>query len=272
MKISAYILANRAQEVPVPVPGEVVEATIEPVGTVNFAYYCYNSQIPGEAFFTTTRTPGMQGDTSSGEYYLSQGYDCPPCNCGNNGSSGEVSLYHQDDALWNGRHYIATEDHLFTTGGSFKLTFGNQMAPGNYVFEIIHYIGTDAVGVWTGTDIPMSRVIVVGNKGTVIKAGTHGVVEGTVYPEEIVYQGAKVNPYQAPYYRGRVISVRMRYAFTVSEGDTEKVFTWGDNGDLSMRELWDYLLMYEQNSSGVKDGYVWLNSHFTLRVKVYKAR
>lgn len=269
MNVSAYILANKSQEVPVPTPAEPVEVTITPSG-ISFSYEMFNGATTQSV--TETRTMNeMMNQSTSGEYYASQGYDCPTCNVGTNNNGTVVSL-RPSSALSN----IYTELHVLTTSASFSVDVSGLDA-GKYVFEVMHWIGYDDkiythdVSGYPSYGQPDAVVQVAGNAGRVIKNGAHGVIEGLVYPDEVIYTGADVNPYQSPYYRGRVISARIRYAFEVASGDTTKTFAWGSTADISLTDLWSYVKMFENDifmshSSSVA------NCHFSLRAKVYTAR
>ena len=268
MNVSAYILANKSQEVPVPIPVDPVEATITASANIGFAYNAthYSEEPIASVDFSASNTFSMEDDSISGETGVEQGFDCPPCNASH--SDGWVSLYIYDEALFNGRHYVADDFRLYTTSGSFTIDVSGLDA-GKYVFEVTHWIGAHDNSKWNA-NVYTKDVQIVGNKGRVIKSGTHGAIEGIAYPEVVTYAGWNWSEYQSPRYMGRVIKVVIRYAFTVQAGATTKTFAWGDNADISLRDLWNYVKIFDVNSDGSQGSFSnWFNTHFTSRAKLY---
>lgn len=262
MKLSTYILANRSQSVELPVPVDPVEASV--VGNAyTITYHMTNEAIPAQKTYTTNRNTTMQSSTTAGEYLATQGYDCYPCNFGGNNSGTDVTL--RPDTDLSSRY---SECSVLDTKGAYTLTVGSLPA-GNYVFEITQWIGADNNG-WAG-DVPDSVVQVINPKSAVIKAGEYGAIEGRMYSDVIRYAGANISQYQSPYYKGRVIKIRYRYAFTIESGDTTKVFKFGNGEAIKLSDLCTSIKMYDQDSSYRKGG-VWLNAQFGFNIKIYTAR
>lgn len=268
MNVSGYIIANRSQAVEVPTPTDPVDVTITPSGNIRYDHYMYKPENEDRgvvypaygANLSETRAWTMQNPTSSGEYLAEQGEDCVPCNCGG-GSSGTVTTFYPNaEGFWNGRHYVYYYMNYFTPNGSVVVDVSTLPA-GKYVFEVVHWFGYDEDTAET------SFVRVDGNKGRVIKGGTHGVIEGVVFPEPVQYTGETASGFHN--YRGYVVKVRIRYAFTISAGDTTKTFEFGAGKDISFTDLWDCVYMYEM-FGGVHDMSVWANCHTSFHMKVYK--
>lgn len=264
MKVNSYLLADKSQMVEPPIPVEPVAASVADSSYI-ITYHMLNENISAEKTFTNNRNTQKQWDTSSGEYYVSQGYDCVPCNFGGSSSGTEVTLY--PDATLNNYY---TECHVLDQKGSFTLTVGS-LPPGNYCFEITGWIGSHGIGYQGDGTTPNSVVEVVGSKGAVVTAGEHGAIEGRIYPQVVRYPGANISQYQEPYYLGRVIMYRFRYAFTIESGDTTKVFKFGTGEAISLSDLCGSVKIYDQPSAGVK-GSVWCNTEFSFNIKVYTAR
>lgn len=271
MKISAYILANRAQEVPVPIPGEEVQATIATTNNVRHDTYMFKYENEdggivypaGGADIAESRSWGVENTQSSGEYYASQGEDCVPCNIGGGTNATAVVTVkpeHGGRALWNGRHYIYDYMNYLTPNGTITVS---GLQPGKYVFELLHWVGYDDKTSET------SIVRVDGYHGRVVKSGAHGVIEGEVFPTPTRYAGRSTG--SGTVFRGYVVKARLRYAFTVEEGDTSKAFEFGSGKDISFTDLWDCVFMQEL-SGGQPTHSVWANCHISFNAKVYTAR
>ena len=269
MDIDAYLLANHTKEVPVPVPVDPVSAPITLSQTVRYDHYMYKPENEDRgvvypaygANLSETRSWGMLNPTSSGEYYAEQGEDCVPCNCGGGGNASSIATFHPNgDGFWNGRHHVYYYMNYFTPNGSITIDV-SSLPTGKYVLEVLHWFGYD------DKTSESSLVRVDGNKGRVIKGGTHGVIEGIVFPEPVHYTGESESGWHN--YRGYVVKARLRYAFTVNTGDTTKTFEFGAGKEISFTDLWDCVYMYEM-LNGVHDFSVWANCHTSFHIKVYK--
>ena len=263
MKINGYILANRTQEVTIPTPGEEVEATITPNGSIRYDFYMFKNENvdrgtvypAGGADLSASRTWQRYGDQQSGEYWSKQGEDCVPCNVSGNGGNDYTTFSPSSEVLWNGRHYVYDYMDYYTPNGSIIVS---GLQPGKYVFELTHWIGYDDKTSET------SVVRVDGNQSRIIKVGTHGVIEGAVFPDATLYTGYNDS------YKGYVVKARLRYAFTVSEGDLSKTFEFGSGKDISFADLWDCVYMQEL-LNGQPYTSVWANAHVSFNAKVYTA-
>lgn len=250
MNISAYIMANRSQEVPIPTPGEEVQATIT-AGTYYVPYREVDQSSPVvETNKTNTYSP----------YKLSSSPNGVPVNFTAWGDF--VTLYPDSSSAGVADCWIKP------TKGSFTLTVGN-LVPGNYVFEVVHFIGYNAY-YWSGTPRkPSSKVEVNYNKTRVVKGGTHGAIDAELNPVQQEYQ--EVNPITNDY-STRTIETRVRYAFTIAQGDTTKTFSWGHGTDIDLAELWNTVQLISLNTSGQNAHTMgpWVNAHLYFHVAVYK--
>ena len=256
MKLSAYITANRSQGVAVPVPGAPVECTITPPNPRVLPYRASNTALHADKDFQNSYS---NIGALYGAEYAGQGYDCIPSNFGNE----NMTFYVNDEAFWNGRHYIYTDMYLTSSNGSFTVDVSG-LAPGQYVFEVDHWFGYNSF--YTNVTYPDSVVQIVGGKERVIKSGTHGIIEGYVESTSSTdYDGYDSR------YKGRVVKARIRYAFDVASGDTTKTFAWGNNADISLGDLWTHIHIYPQDfSTGAHSDGVWANVLYDFFAKVYK--
>lgn len=169
-----------------------------------------------------------------------------PCNFTVGVVSGEVSLrpYDYSTEMEN----RCTDARIKTTKGSFTLTVGN-LSPGNYIFEVTHYIGGYIVYNWNDDPSkPQMLVEVTNGKSIMVKTGTNGIIESILEPTIVTYPGyGSWNSY-----RGKELKVVVRYSFHVSVGDNTKTFTWGTGAEISLDEMYDNIHIYEQDSNGNK--------------------
>ena len=267
MKINGYILANRTQEVPIPIPIEPVEATFT-ASNIVYPYMMFNARTQKSADLTTTRTPQKQIDNSSGEYYKGQGYDCMPCNWGGSNSGGVATLRPTSDM---GSYF--TDLEIYSPKGDITLNIGNTLTPGKYVFQMLFWLGfDDALGETSGTAYK-GHVAIDGSNDQIIKKGTNGIIHAKVIDADgVIYQGAKINPYQDPYYRGNCVCVQVRYAFEIAEGDTTKTFSFGSGTEFSFTELYRAIQMWETTTDYANRGGTWANCVFLMNLKLFTAQ
>lgn len=264
MYINSFIMSDRAQEVPVPIPIDPVPATFGDT-TIQYPYMMYNERIGKSATFSNTRPTDEQFENSSGEYYRTQGYDTIPCNVGGSNSGGVATLYPYAEL---DNYY--TDLEIYSPKGTFTLTIGNTLPTGKYVFQMLFWLGFDDA-LNTGTAYRGS-VTIDGLRGNIVKQGTNGVIHAKVVDASgVIYQGARVNPYQTPYYRGNVVCIQVRYAFEIAEGDTTKTFSFGEGTEFSFTELYRAIKMWETTSDYAGRGSVWANCVFLLNLKVFTA-
>lgn len=268
MNVSGYIIANRSQTADVPIPTDPVDVPITLSESVRYDHYMYKPENEdsgviypaGGANLSETRAWAMQATNNTGEYWAEEGDDCVPCNCGGNGSLTDATFYPHADVLWNGRHYVYYYMDYFTPNGAVVVDVSSLPA-GRYVLEVTHWFGYD-------DHTPETSVVRVdGNKRHIIKAGQHGAIEGVVLAEPTYYEGHHSGVYSV--YRGYVVKARIRYAFTVSAGDTTKTFEFGAGKEVSFTDLWDCVFI-QRLSGGQPEHEVWANCHVSFHIKVYK--
>lgn len=253
MKINAYILANRSQEVQPPVPVDPVEATIS-AGTFYIPYretkYSDPSTITEK---TNTYTPSKIGRTIEGV----------PINW----TIGTDFVSLKPDWTSGG----VADCWLYPTKGSFTLNIGNTLSPGKYVFEVVHFVGYSKDYYNADPTKPASRVEVNPVKTRIIKGGTYGAIEAVLNTTQQEYTDE--NP-GAANYSTRTIETRVRYGFTIADGDTEKTFAWGNGTDIDLADLWQSVQLFSLNSSGEPSHNMgsWVNARLYFRVTVYTAR
>lgn len=267
MKISsAFILSEKTSSAPIPIPIEPVQASFTG-SNITYPYRMYNKNVDKYANLTNTRQSIIQNVDSSGEYYKSIGYDTIPCNWGGGGSIGETTLYPNQELS---SYY--TDLWIYSPKGSYTLNIGNTLIPGKYCFQMTFWLGfydalTKDKTAYEG------HVSVNGNRKEIIKQGTNGVIYAkTIDSEGVLYDGAKTNPYQAPYYRGNCVCFQVQYAFDIVEEDTTKTFSFGDNTEFSFLDLYDSIKMWETTGTYESRGSVWANCTFLLNLKLYTTR
>lgn len=254
MKINAYILANRSQGVEPPVPVDPVSATIT-AGTFYVPYHEINAQETSQTCDkTSTYTPG----------HITEPSGVPIDWCASS-DADFISL--KPD--WT-RGGVTSPCTIYPTKGSFTLNVGN-LTPGKYVFEVVHFIGTNADNWTTTPPKPSSKVEVDSVKPRIIKTGTHGQIEAVLNPEQIEYTDG--SPTASRNYSTRTIETRVRYGFTIASGDTTKTFEWGANTDINLNELWSGIKLYSLNTDGSSTSFgAWVNARLYFKATLYTAR
>lgn len=254
MKINAYLLADRSQGVIPPIPVDPVSATI----TAGAFYIPYHQTKYNEASTvtdkTSTYTPSKIGRTVEGV----------PINWSAN--SDFVTL--RPDWSSGG----VADCWIMPTKGSFTLNIGNTLSPGKYVFEVVHFVGYSA-DYWNGgTTKPSSRVEVNPIKTRIIKGGSYGSIEAVLNTTQQEYTDE--NPTPATNFSTRTIETRVRYGFTIAEGDTEKIFSWGAGTDIDLSEVWQSVHLMNLNTSGENSHSMgsWVNARLYFNVTLYTAR
>ena len=207
MKINGYILANRTQEVPIPIPIEPVEASITG-GNIIVPYRELNPQGENETLATRTYTAT---DVSSWQH------TSVPFNF-ITGQNDFISLYPNEGSGVVGYFWA------FPTKGSFTLNIGNTLPTGKYVFENTIYIGYGREYWSTTPPTPASKVVASPVSTRIIRGGVQGVIEGVLNPNQVEYEDLQSDVTSLGC---RTIETRLRYAFNITEGDTTKVFAWG---------------------------------------------
>ena len=256
MNISAYIMANRSQEVPIPTPGEEVEATI----TGGILYYPYHQTNKGYEGATTDNTYSLHLD----EVTRTKSETEIPANFAPNGNDF-CSLYPASGAG------AVADCWGLPTRGSFTLSIGNTLPVGKYVFEVVHYMGNPNISYWSGTSVPSGGTEwdnIVSQK--IIRSGTHGVIYAEINPEMQTYTGENSSSLYP--FIGRVMETTVRYAFEVRAGDTTKTFAWGSGTDIDLADLWDAVHIFSIGMDGKNSHSMgtWANFVYLYKATVYK--
>lgn len=215
MKISAYILANRSQEVPVPVPGEEITTGISwslPNCTFHYKLRHMNAgnYQPIDRYTIGTKSAYF----TRGNWYENAGW--LPCTYFADGVG--CDLYIDSQYQTSDRIYYADIQNLT---GSVTVS---GMAAGKYVVVLDHYIGGQRHFAeydpynyeFTPTDERASKII---------RSDTNGVTYGQIIGVEKYEpsQGVDVGA-------GWVIHYEQRSSITVEEGETSKTISFGGDG------------------------------------------
>ena len=259
MKISsAFIFSDNAESAQVPIPVDPVNVPMT-ISSIRYDYYMYKYEnvdwgVTYPAYgenIVSWSNGAVQAEDGSGEYYSEHGYNTIPCNIGgSSGSSTWKTFYCNSEGFWNGRHTVY--DYMQYWGPTASITVDVRgLLPGEYVFKLIHWFG------YQDTNLNNKNVRVDGIKGIVIKTGTHGIIEGQAYSDIVLYTG------NGDLAKGKVAKAEIMYAFTVASGDTEKVFEFGRNKEISFEDLLECIHLDEGGSS------VWANCSTSFNAKVY---
>lgn len=221
MKINAYIMANRTQEVPIPIPGEEVTENISwEYGLPTLYGMIENgSWQQGRGYFTdhisypVVTSSGYPGSITN-DGYENEGWI--PTN-----RDWETGLY--ADEGWG----IYVRSIIQNVKGTVTLNFTGLPA-GKYVAVFEHFYGSRDVSRWSTTPPVDSNLVAAENiqKTKTIGMSTHGIVYGE-YNGDYVFdqstQGYSIG-------NGRMCKFTQRIAFTIAEGETSKVFKYGEDG------------------------------------------
>lgn len=212
MKINGYILANRAQEVPIPTPGTEITSGFSWTFSDPIIYYTCNDVDRG------TYNPTGSWKTGTSQSYTQQPNwksieGAPPANVG----------WHQD--LYYTSGLSSSEMHFTNITGSITLNISN-LPVGKYVAVFDHWFGDRNISNFpelSGGKYMMDELAVVSSKS--IKQGANGIVYGEIKGIE------EWNPPNTSYSVGCLggLHFEQRCEFTISQGDTAKTFTYGDS-------------------------------------------
>jgi len=245
-------MSDKAQEVPIPVPVDPVEVSITG-GNIVVPYRELNPQGTIETLASRTYTAT---DISSWKHTT------VPFNFVT-GQNDFISLYPVSES--NGVGYF----WAFPTKGSFTLNIGNTLPAGKYVFENTIYIGYGRSYWSTTPPTPGSKVVASPVSTRIIRGGVHGAIEGVLNPNQVEYEDLQSDITNLGC---RTIETRLRYAFNIAEGDTTKVFAWGDGMDIDLADLWSTIEFIALNPDGGESHAMgsWINARYYYCVKVYK--
>lgn len=244
MKINAHILANRAQEVPIPIPGtEITTGLTKSMGNLTISYevsYMNNYNYQPMPDVPRTIATIVRSSPSYVHYYDRTGIEGNPL---------PVDFERHWDGNFEQRPSPASGYECYLKNFSGSVTFGGLSA-GKYVAVIEHYYGTRSASDWSGTPPkPSSYCDVIGALTPKIIKGTEdGVCYGETTGAEETYRcdvGYSLG-------NGRVVKFVQKQSFIVAEGETGKTITFGgDNFSLSQ---FCTLLSGNQFDTGQKNG------------------
>ncbi len=210
MKINAYILANKAQEVPIPIPGTEVTSGFSWSYSNPIIYFTCNdvNSYNYEPIGTWTT-----GTSQSWSQYTNWKNDP-------NAVPADVG-WHED--LWHSGN-VTNEMHFTNITGSITLNISNLPA-GKYVAIFDHWFGSRTsyeFPVVSNGKYMMDEIAVQGTWS--IKNGANGIVYGKVigieeYISNIGYSLGTLGG----------LHFEQRCEFTIEQGDTTKTFTYGDS-------------------------------------------
>lgn len=204
MKINAYIMANKSQEVPIPIPGEEVTENISWSYTAPTISFTMRNQNRGNYQPDGTYTNGSNAGGYQYTEYGEEGH-----------VPGKVG-WHKDLYIDSG--YTTSDVRLNNATGSVTVS---GLTAGKYVVVIDHWIGCR---VYWRTETPPYNLGYWNTQAEkTIKQGTHGVVYGEIVGIER-YQGGN-------YAIGALggIHIRQKCNITVEEDETSKTITYGDD-------------------------------------------
>lgn len=257
MKINGYILANRTQEAPIPIPGTEVQATLDfstlPTIHASIAngawvqaqggYYTDHWTYP---VVTTSGAPGSI--TENG--YTHDGW--LPTN-----RDWETGVY--ADEGW-GVYDQAQQNNVV---GNVKIS---GLQAGKYVIVLEHYLGCRDVSRWQTTPPRDSNPTGAENMRSfkTIKQGTYGIVYGE-YNGDYVYdqstQGYEIG-------NGRVSKFTQKCNVTVDGTSQIITITFGDSS-FSIADFCDVVTRYVDPDGNPMSGSRYFTSKYGVRVRVY---
>lgn len=217
MNVSAYILANRSQEIKVPEPGEEVTTGFSWTYSNPVVSYTMQDTDPGTAEIIGTWTE----NTSQSQTQYQNWKNTP-------GAVPSDVGWHQDlyaDLAPGGYRYTSRNVQILNVAGSITLNISSLPA-GNYVAIFDHWCGS-RIPMYYPSNYPDKYMIdetAIRNVQTIAQ-GTNGIVYGAVRGIE------EYDPPNVSYSLGDLAGLHLeqRCEFVVAEGDTTKTFTYGDS-------------------------------------------
>ena len=226
MKINGFIMANRAQEVPIPIPGtEITTGLTKSMGQLKISF-----EIPYENSSTYEPMPSVQPTKStitlSAPDYVHY-YDMT----GITGNPLPVDFQRHWDGRYESRPNPAIAYRCELKNFIGSVTFGGLSA-GKYVAVIEHYYGTRSTGTWGGTPPkPLCYAEVLGALNAKIIRGTE---DGVCYGETTGATEEYICDIGYALGNGTIVKFIQKQSFVVAEGQTGKTITFGgDNFSLS---------------------------------------
>lgn len=226
MQIKAHILANRAQEVPIPIPGtEITTGLTKSMGNVSVHFvenYCNSGNFqPMPSVEPTDKTINVA--TPSYVHY----YD----RTGITGNPLPVDFETHWDGWCDTRPSPAMGYECFIQNVSGRIVFGG-LTPGKYVAVIEHYYGDRGTGYWSSTPPKPSSFCQV--NGIFTPKYVRGTTDGVCYGETTGASEEYRCDIGYALGNGRVVKFIQKQSFVVGENETGKTITFGgDNFSLS---------------------------------------
>lgn len=202
MNISAYIMANRSQEVPIPVPGTPIECTIS-AGSMTVHFTSTDGKSPEEITDKTESYPLIPVTWYQNEGAIPCNYHC------------DYSLY--SNSSWEKGFWIESVKGSITYSG---------LTPGKYVSVHEFYIGVRDRTNYSPQHPSMKAeaVNIIATK-TVKQASGGGIAYGELDPTMLSYPGVQDSGADD---FGRVIKITQKVSFEVADGATSATVQYGD--------------------------------------------
>lgn len=211
MKISAYIMANKSQEAPIPTPGEEITEGISWSYTTPAIYYTARNQ--NSSNFQPVGTYTVGSNTGGGYQYIERGDEGNvPCKVG-----WHKDLY-ADYVPGESYRYISSDVCITNVTGSVTVS---GLTAGKYVVVIDHWVGCRSWSMFQEPDYHLGYYNKQAEK--TIRQSANGIVYGEIVGIERYPGGG----YEIGTLGG--IHVRQKCNITIEEGETSKTITYGDS-------------------------------------------
>lgn len=222
MKINGFIMADKSQEVPIPIPGEEVTTGISWTYSNPTVYASIqNADARPQPLDWWYPTETVTDRYPNGDQYEDYYHGILPA------KMSWIGYRLEGEEYAPGRNYGVWECRLTNVKGSFTINGLESLTPGKYVIVCDHWYGSRDPLKWSDnsefTHNEVQNLIAT----KTIKQGTHGVVYGETDGQIVYFDPSPTPGYGYGILHG--IHIVQRCAFTVEQGDTSKTFTFGDD-------------------------------------------
>lgn len=244
MKINGFLLANRSQNAPIPIPGEEVTTGLtKSMGNLTISYeISYMNRGNYQPMPDVPRTVATIVRSSPNYVHY---YDMT----GITGNPLPVDFQRHWDGNYEQRPSPATGYECYLKNFSGSITFGG-LQPGKYVAVIEHYYGTRLC--WYYTSDPPVRAYYCEVFGALNTKTVHQTEDGVCYGETTGVTEDYNCDIGYSLGNGTVVKFIQKQSFIVPEGETGKTITFG--GDNFSMSQFCTLLSGGQFVSGQKSG------------------